>query len=105
MKPPMVVVWFAVSLFWWWTQGRYFVRQQLVFSVRGIDFAQSGERGTVQWNTYRCYLENRWCFLIWHRRNPVWQIVPKRAFASAEDLAQFRAWCEQHLRLSRWFWY
>lgn len=102
MLPAM---WFAVSLYWWWAQRRYFVRQQLVFSARGIDFAQSGERGTLQWNTYECYLENRWCFLIWHRRNPTWQMVPKRAFAADADVARCRALLQQHLRPSRWFLY
>jgi hypothetical protein len=101
----MVVVWFAVSAYWWWTQRKYFTRQQLVLSDRGIDFVNATERGTLQWNTYECYLENHWCFMIWHRRNQAWQMLPKRVFATETDLVRCRALIQQHLQHSRWFMY
>ena len=99
----MVVAMLFVSFYSWWLERKHHSPQQLVLSEQGIDFNTVDGRGILAWNTYECYLENRWCFIIWKRQGSLWYLFPKRAFASEAETARCRELLQKHLRRSRWF--
>jgi hypothetical protein len=56
----------------------------------GIAFSTTGISSQVKWTTFRHHLESNTAFLLF--LSPMsFYIVPKRAFASEEQLTQFRA--------------
>jgi membrane protein implicated in regulation of membrane protease activity len=94
---------FVISFFSWRGEKKYQAPQQIVLTDEGIEFAGRDSSGSLSWNTYKYYLENRWGFFVWHPRGSLWFMLPKREFPSPSDLAQFRSILRTNLKPSRWF--
>jgi hypothetical protein len=63
---------------------------QMQATAEGIAFSNEGISSQVKWTTFRHYLESNTVFLLF--LSPLnFYLVPKRAFADAEQLNQFRA--------------
>jgi len=76
--------------------------EQLSLSYESVDFAGNEGKGTVGWADFRYYKETRRSFFFWGPNRSLSVLVPKRAFASAEDVQRCRALLSHHLRKSRW---
>lgn len=92
----------VVTLYEFYQDRKYHEEQLLILSADGIAFAAKSSRGVMPWRDYECYLENRWCFILWNRR-ALWYLLPKRAFISEADQARCRHWLQSNLRNSHWF--
>ncbi len=100
----LVTVLFAVSFFWWrLEQKQNRAAHQLVLSDEGITFVNQNESGLVKWDRYENYLENRWCFLIWNRKDATCFLFPKRMFTTETEQSRCRELLQAHLQPSRWF--
>src|SRR5262249_42109739 len=87
----------------WRDHTKYLVPRRLVLGGEAVEFVTSHESGTIPWTNFQFYLENRWSFIMWNPRGRSWDLLPKRAFASAADLERCRALLKLRLRPSRWF--
>ena len=103
MIPMLVVVVFVISFFSWRGEKKYLAPQQIVLTDEGIEFTGRDSSGSLSWNTYKYYLENRWGFFVWHPRGSLWFMFPKREFPAQSDLVQFRTILRTNLKPSRWF--
>jgi len=108
MAPTMLGMTVAVTAFisisYWLAERKHLIAQQLVVNDAGIEFVAQDSTGRLPWSTYKYYLENRWSFFMWQPQGSLWLMLPKRDFASASDLTQFRALLETKLKRSRWFY-
>ena len=48
------------------------------------------------------YKETPWSFILWQGAGKVWLLLPKRAFASSEDMARCRELLAGHSKPSIW---
>jgi hypothetical protein len=90
----------------WRTHAKYLILQEVAISDESIAFASAEGSGTLPWITYAFYKETWWSFILWHGsawRCSNWVLLPKRAFASWDDLSRCRDLLERHLKRSRWF--
>ena len=107
---PFLAVMFAiifpiVALVSWSSERKHLIPRQLVLGTERISFAGSAGTGFMPWTTYTHWLENRWCFVVWKPGSRIWDMFPKRAFASPLEIDRCRELLQQHLRKSRWFFY
>jgi hypothetical protein len=100
----MVAVIVFISVYFWFMERKHLLAQQVVVNDRGIEFVGQDSSGRLPWSTYKYFLENRWSFFMWQPQGSLWLMLPKRDFASASDLARFRALVETKLKQSRWFY-
>jgi hypothetical protein len=99
----MGVVILAVSSLSWLTHFKSNVEQEYALSEGSIAFSGMDGSGTLPWTACTCYKETPWSFILWNSRTSAWIMLPKRAFASEDDLSRCRALLGHHLRQSRWF--
>lgn len=90
------------SFLTWRSHAKLLIPQQVAFGEESIEFASGDGSGKVPWTTYANYKETRWSFIIWKSR-VAWLLVPKRYFASPDDIERFRALVGRRLQQSRWF--
>jgi altronate hydrolase len=60
-----------------------------VFSERGVEHRTEYSASNIDWSAYIHFRESRRHFLLYHSRRG-FSIIPKAAFASASELAEFR---------------
>ena len=106
--PPFVFVMTTMivmltSIYHWRAHTQYLVPQELVLSNEGIAFASRDESGILAWTIYPLFKETRWSFILWEPRSSMWLLIPKRSFASSDDLRRCEALLTTHLRRSPWF--
>jgi hypothetical protein len=99
----MVMMIFLFSLLTWRAHTKYLVPQDMVLTKETIHIASRDGTGIIPWTAYGCYKETRRSFILWKPRESGWLMLPKRAFASADDMQRCRALLAGHLRRSRWF--
>jgi hypothetical protein len=85
----------------WFSHRKLLTDQEVLLSADAITFASADGASSVPWSTYARYKETRRSLLIWKGR--LWMLLPKRAFASADQLDRCRALLVRHLGRSRWF--
>jgi len=90
------------SIYTWRVHVKFLIPQQMAFSEESIAFAGSDGSGNLPWEAYTRYKETRWSFILWGR-DQAWLLLPKRSFASTDDLVRLRALLGRQLRQSRWF--
>ncbi len=103
MTVMMAVIVPGVAFMAWRMDKKYLGPRQIVLGNERIEFASVLESGHLPWTAFKYWLENRWCFLVWHPGGPKWEMLPKRAFASATERDRCRDLLRQRLRRSRWF--
>jgi hypothetical protein len=89
----------------WRTLAKYCIPQDVAISERSITLASIDGSSMLPWRTYAFYKETWWSFILWHGsawRCSNWILLPKRAFASWDDVGRCRELLEQHLKRSRW---
>jgi hypothetical protein len=106
--PPFVLVMATMvvmltSIYHWRAHTQYLVPQELVLSNEGIAFSSQDESGTLAWTIYPRFKETRWSFILWQPRSSVWLLLPKRSFASIDDVRRCEALLTTHLHRSPWF--
>jgi YcxB-like protein len=106
--PPFVLVMATMvvmltSIYHWRAHTQYLVPQELVLSNEGIAFASRHESGILAWTIYPRFKETRWSFILWEPRGSAWLLLPKRSFASIDDLRRCEALLTTHLHRSPWF--
>src|SRR5260221_3766121 len=70
--------------------GEYFRRPyEFAFSDSGVTIVVDGARGDIAWPDFLKWREGANVFLL-YRAQPLYQIVPKHAVASAREIDQFR---------------
>jgi Ca2+/Na+ antiporter len=89
------------AFFTWHSHAKYLPPRQFVLSAERIGIAEPDGTGFIPWETYKYWLENRRCFVIWKGRH--WDMFPKRAFTSQAEVEKCRAFLQQNLKRSRWF--
>jgi len=87
----------------WFLHRKNLTSQDWAFSESGIHFSDDHSSGSVPWTTYEHFKETKGSFILWHRKNRAWVLLPKRDFASPEDAQRCRWLIEGHLRRARWF--
>jgi hypothetical protein len=102
--PMLVIVIGIVSFLSWLAEKKLRTPEHLVLTNEGVEFAHQHGRGRTLWSDYKYYLENRWYFFIWNPQTAVWLMFPKRNFASASDIEQFKIIVQTKLTRSRWFY-
>jgi hypothetical protein len=95
----MVIVIFSVH--GWLNHAKYNSTQEVGLSEASLEFAGTDGSGTIAWTTFKHYKETLWSFIIW--RGSQWAMLPKRAFASWDDINKCRELLDCHLQRSRWF--
>jgi hypothetical protein len=85
----------------WFLHKKLLTHQEVSLSADDITFASADGTSRVPWTTYARYKETRRSLLLWKGR--LWMLLPKRAFASADELDRCRALLARHLIRSRWF--
>lgn len=106
--PPFVLVMTTMivmltSIYHWRAHTQCLIPQELVLSNEGIAFASRDESGIVAWTVYPRFKETRWSFILWEPHSSAWLLLPKRSFASIDDLRRCEALLSSHLRRSPWF--
>jgi hypothetical protein len=106
--PPFILVMSTMiilitSIYHWRAHTQYLVPQKLLLSKDGIAFASRDESGVLAWTTYPLFKETRWSFILWQPRGSAWLMLPKRSFASTDDLRRCSTLLITHLRRSPWF--
>ena len=104
LTPMLVIVFFVLAGFSWYSEKKHLVPKQLALSSEGIEFTDRDGSGLLAWTTYKYYLENRWGFFLWNPRGSLWFMLPKREFSSATDWEQCRDLLRTNLKSSRWFY-
>lgn len=67
-------------------------------SAAGLQVAGANTNTLLNWKLFSEFIETKNYFLlIFHRRRKLFQMIPKRAFASVADEAQFRALAKQEI--------
>jgi hypothetical protein len=89
------------SVYPWFLHRRLLTPQEVSLTADAITCASADGDASVPWTAYARYKETRRSFILW--KGQVWMLVPKRAFASAEELDRCRALFATHLERSRWF--
>lgn len=98
----MAVIMIAVvSVHSWYTAGKSGGVREIVFSSQSVAVTDTTGNAVVPWTNFEHYKETPWLFILWRR--PFWLVIPKRAFASWNDVDRFRELLEQHLKYSSWF--
>jgi hypothetical protein len=85
----------------WLAHRKYTGLQQVALSDVSVEFAGADGTGAVPWTSFKHYKETLWSFILW--RGPIWMLLPKRAFASEDDLCRCRELLDRHLQRSGWF--
>jgi hypothetical protein len=99
----MAVMTLVISVYTWRLHAKYLLPQELVLSGLSLEFSGEDGQGMLPWSTYTRYKETRWSFILWNPRTSLWTMLPKRAFASRDDLERCRSLLARHLLKSRWF--
>jgi hypothetical protein len=97
----MALVLPVVAFITWRSHTKYLPPRQFVLSADRIGIAEPGGTGFIPWTTYKYWLENRWCFVIWKGQR--WDMFPKSAFTSQAEIEKCRIFLQQNLKRSRWF--
>jgi FtsH-binding integral membrane protein len=97
----MAIVLPVATFFTWRSHKKYLPPRQFVLSAGRIGMAEPDGTAFAPWTAYKYWLENQWCFMIWKGQH--WDMFPKRAFASQAEIEKCRAFLQQNLKLSRWF--
>jgi uncharacterized membrane protein len=98
-----VMVIFIAAAHPWFSHTKHLIPQEMALSEESIGMASADGTSEVPWTTYTRYKETRWSFILWKGRGGVWMMLPKRAFACADDIDRCRDLLGRHLRRSRWF--
>jgi hypothetical protein len=85
----------------WRSDAKHGGDWELSLSETGLAFTSPGASGVFQWSDFKYYKETPWHFIIWQGAR--WMMLPKRAFASWDDLERCGDVLNRHLRNSRWF--
>jgi hypothetical protein len=99
----MAVMTLVISVYTWRLHAKYLLPQELVLSDNSLEFSGADGQGVLPWSTYTRYKETCWSFILWNPRTSLWTMLPKRAFASRNDLERCRSLLARHLLRSRWF--
>jgi hypothetical protein len=75
--------------------------QEIALSEKSVTFSGTDGSGVLPWTTFEHYQETPWHFIFW--RGSQWMMLPKRAFASWDDLNRCRDLLDHRLTHSRWF--
>ena len=75
--------------------------QEITLSEQSVTFSGADGSGILPWTSFKRYKETPWSFILW--RGSHWMMLPKRAFASSDELSRCRELLDQHLKQSRWF--
>jgi hypothetical protein len=90
----------------WFSRAKYSDPEEFAFSEESISFAGLAASGTFPWTNLTHYKETWSSFILWRGsswRSSAYMILPKRAFASWDDVSRCRNLLDRHLRRSRWF--
>jgi hypothetical protein len=100
LAPTVVVV--AVTAFGiWQSMPTSPDRITVVLSEDAIVHSSAVGSTTVPWTNLYYARETPWTFMLW--KGPIGLALPKRAFASADDLSRCSELVKRHLQYSRWF--
>jgi hypothetical protein len=67
------------------------MRQEWSFSETELQQITEHSQGRISWQMFKCYRESRDAFYLIRRSNPrLFHILPKRAFASPQDIERLR---------------
>jgi hypothetical protein len=75
--------------------------QTISFADEALAISGPDGSATLPWATYEHCLESRWHFILW--RGEQWLLLPKREFASDDELSRFRGLLASHLKPAPWF--
>lgn len=105
------LIWFPLAVLEWFNvlslqplQIRYTYRTnpkfretyEVEFSDSGIRFKTENIDSTIAWDHYSQLLENERVFLLVYGRH-MYSVIPKRAFSSQGDMAEFREMVGRHI--------
>lgn len=101
----LMLVFLTLFIAWqsWRTDAKYLSPRQVVLTDECLFGTGKDCDSRLPWTTYKYYLENTRCFLVWNSRGQAWDMFPKRAFSSAADIERCRELLQRHLKKSRWF--
>jgi hypothetical protein len=72
-------------------------RTQVVVGDEGFGAESRGAKSQIAWQRFSDFRESEGHFLLYHSRDRYF-VLPKRAFASAQDVAAFRALLQQKIK-------
>ena len=82
-----IVFWSVVS---WYFDTKILGNRQVILSAERLDFTTSKGRGFVPWTSFKYWLEDRRCFVIWNTFGSGCEMFPKRAFTSPSEVENCR---------------
>ncbi|MBD3880328.1 YcxB family protein [Phormidium tenue FACHB-886] len=79
----------SVWLAWKKSSNRH-TQKALELSSTGYTLTGQNSHSAVEWSNYSCVIETRNLFMLYESRSCPFQVFPKRAFGSFEELERFR---------------
>lgn len=105
MSIPFVLVMLSVPIAVWsvlsWRARAAYGPQEISLCEQSLAVSSAEGNVTLPWTNFEHFKETAWVFILWHRSH--WIVLPKRSFASLNDLIWFRGLLERRLKPSRWF--
>jgi ABC-type transport system involved in cytochrome c biogenesis permease subunit len=100
----MVIGMILLASFVHWRQHKkYLTEQQVILSGKSIRMISGDADGTLPWSAYPRYKKTRRNFILWNPRSRAWVMLPKRAFASKDEIERCRMLLASNSRPSRWY--
>ena len=84
-----------------WRARAAFGTQEMAVSEQSLAVSSADGNVTLPWTTFEHFKETPRVFILWRGSN--WIVLPKRSFASLNDLTWCRDLIERRLKRSRWF--
>ncbi len=98
-----VMLVFIFTLNAWLSQKSLLIPQETILSKESIGFVSTDGTSVLPWTNYVCHKETRRSFIAWNPKSRAWMLLPKRAFASNDELRRCRDLLASNLRASRCF--
>ena len=97
------VIFIVVGTKMWLMHRSCLVEQTVTITDKGI-MNDSAIGSTAQsWEQHAQFKETRWSFIVWWPGTQMWLMLPKRAFASDNEVQHCRKILTQNAQYSRWF--
>lgn len=98
---PMIIL--LTSFHNWFDHKKHLIPQRMTISAGSVYLASQDGTSTLPWSTYPRYKETRRSFILWNPQTKTWIMLPKRAFASKDQIEQCRMLLASNSRQSIWY--